>query len=136
MILYAQDRDLAIGRGFERVLRIEEFRAEHGALPKSLDALGIEAGSDVAQDPYSGTPFGYFVIDEAGREELARSWPDNDSREKLIRQGYLLISAGPDGKIDFQTWRDSTSLLQVWEAPQRAREPGKDLLLTPLQQKR
>lgn len=136
MILYAQDRDLAIGRGFELVLRIEEFRAEHGALPESLDDLAIEAGSDVAQDPYSGNSFGYFVFDDAGREELAQSWLDNDSRAQLIRQGYLLISAGPDGRIDFQNWRDASSLLQVWEAPDRAREPGKDVLLTPMQQKR
>lgn len=136
MILYAQDRDLAVGRGFELVLRIEEFRAEHGALPKSLDALGIDAGSDIAKDPYSGKSFGYFVIDDAGGEELARSWSDKESREKLIRQGYLLISAGPDGKLDFHDWRDAASLLQVWEAPERAKEPGKDVLLTPLQQKR
>lgn len=135
-ILSTQDGDLAIARGFELVLRIEEFRTEHGSIPSSLDALGIGAGSEVARDPYSGKPFGYFVIDDAGKGELAKSWPDKESRDQLIHQGYLLIAAGPDGKLDFQSWRDSPSLVPGWEASNVSGQPGKDLLLTPLQQKR
>jgi hypothetical protein len=74
--------DVAAGVAAARCARLavalEQHRRSHGSYPGRLDALTQDLGSDTRVDPFIGKPFVYR--------------PSNT--------GYVLYSAGPDGRDD------------------------------------
>jgi len=60
-------------------IRLERFRARHGAYPDTLDALAADAGEALPKDPRSGRPYGYRLTEH--RFDLYAPGPANSPGE-------------------------------------------------------
>ncbi|MBX3357744.1 MAG: hypothetical protein KF745_04880 [Phycisphaeraceae bacterium] len=82
----SNDIFLAEVAGVRAMVAVEMYRARHGQLPLTLDALVPEILPSLPIDPFSGSPFGYRLVDDPASDRFGR--------------GYLLYSVGLDGEDD------------------------------------
>jgi len=129
-VMKARDHGLVSERAFELSLRIEDFRVEHWSAPETLEALPGVNDKAIFRDPLTGGTFGYSREMKFDWTQFPEPEFDEAAKKALMRQSYLLYSAGHDGVIDFKG--DGKVFAPLHEVAWNSIPRGADVLLTPM----